>query len=215
MTQLKTEKKCLIDSFKFMTKYTLIFLLMILIMSCFSPIEDCNPKEQKIAFAAESAQFKKEVINSMPSYLLLKNFITKNLSAILSHNDKKSILITTHSDGTRDSTISPNSSYAFFNYGKGNEIKNQVPENLYPELEKIYKNFNKNNFYSVHFSRDSSISISITNPSEYNEKGIGINHSIEWRNSKYTYMTDSSSLSRDTLLNGGVYTVFIDCYRGM
>jgi len=191
---------------------------MIFVTSCLSPIEECDPKDRKIAFSSDSAQFKKEVINSMPSYILLKKFIIKNLATILSLNDKKSRSITKRNDGTLDTTLSPSFSYAFFDYGKGEEIKDQVPPNLYPELEKIYKNFNETNFYAVHFSRDSLITISITNPSEYIYNGlIGINHSLEWRPEKYAsynYITDSTSLSRDTLINGAVYKVFIDCYQG-
>jgi hypothetical protein len=196
-------------------KYFFTIFLIINTIGCLPTIEDCDPKELKIAFASDSAQFKKEVFESMPSYIQLKNFIIKNLPAILSHNDKKCQLEIVHADGTKDTTECENSSYAFYDYGKGNEIKDQVPENLYPELKKIYQNFNKNNFDAVHFDRDSSITIAITNPSEYNEKNIGIKHFIKWTNHKYTKIGDSSSLSRDTLLNGAIYTIFIDCYSGI
>ena len=196
-------------------KYFFIIGLIVNMTSCFPTIEDCDPRELKIVFASDSAQFKKEVIESTPSYILLKNFIIKNLPAILSHNDNKSLSIRQNADGTQDTTQSKSSSYAFFDYGKGSEIKDQVPIALYPELKKIYQNFKESNFYAIHFDRDSSISISITNPSEYNEKGIGINHSLNWRNPKNKIIRDSSSLSRDTVLNGALYIVFIDCYRGI
>jgi len=138
----------------------------------------------------------------MHAYVQLKDFILKNLPAILAHNDKRSLTVERYT-------------YAFFDYGKGDEIKDQIPEALYPELKKIYQNFNKDNFYSVHFVRDSSIIICITNPSVYNQRGIGINHSIRWEKPKYNTSNAIDSISKDTTINGAVYTVFIDCYRGI
>jgi hypothetical protein len=196
-------------------KYVFIIGIMLTISSCVLLDDDCDPAEQKIAFTSADAQFKKEVILGMPSYIQLKDFIIKNLPAILAHNHNISILVKQNANGRKDTTKYENSSsYSFYDYGKGNEIKDQVPKVLYPELKRIYQNFNKSNFYAVHFSRDSSVTISITNPSEYNEKGIGINHRLEWRNPKdKNHIIESNT--RDTILNGAIYTVFIHCYRGI
>lgn len=194
--------------------YAFIVSLILSINSCLPSVGDCDPRELKTAFASDSAQFKKEVIESMPTYTLLKKFIIENLPAILEHNDKNSILITQQEDGTKDTTQSNRDYYALFNYGKGNEIKDQIPLELYPKLETIYKNFNAANFYSVSFQRDSTITVFITNPSEYNDKDIGIKHKLVWKNPRYSIRLNTTSLMRDTILNGAVYTVFMDCYRG-
>lgn len=195
-------------------KYAFTIGLIFCLTSCLPSFDDCDSRELKNVFESDGAKFKKDVIGSMPAYKLLKNFIIENLPAILNHNDQKSFLSTRQEDGTSDTRQVNRDSYAFHNYGPGNEIKDQVPTELYPQLEAIYKNFNKANFFSVSFQRDSTITIWITNPSEYNDKNIGISHKLTWENPKYSMTGDTSSLRRDTVLNGAVYTVFMDCYRG-
>ena len=187
------------------------------LLSCFSDTNEndgCKIKDKKIAFQSSEAQYKKEVLENVANYTKLKNFIIANMDTIYTYNEKHSFVITLHEDGTADTVKDHLDHFAFFDYGTRNMIKDQVPPYLYPELKNIYTAFNKDNFYAVHFYKDSSISISITNPSEFDSNNTGIIHSLDWKK-KVAYEKGGTSFSRDTTLaNGWIYEVFIDCYQG-
>ena len=183
--------------------------------SCLSTDHDCDLEEQNKAVNSKDAAFKQEVISNMNSYVLLKDFILKHLSAIALHNDKRRKQSGIGYSKGKDSGSSEYPYYTFFNFGKGEEIKDQVPENLYPELSRIYKNFKSDNFYSVSFTRDSTVVIYLTNPSVYDDRRIGITHTLIWENLKHVEKGQVNPLAKDTLLSGADYRVLIDCYRGI
>ncbi len=184
---------------------------------CFTDFNvGCDLKDKKAAFRLPGAYYKKEVLENIPNYTRLRDFIITNLDTIFAHNEKDSYAITHHNYGKDDSVKNHIDHLAFHDYGKGNMIKDQVPPYLYPQLKQIYTAFNSKNFYSVDFDRNGTVTIRITNPSEYDSKNIGINHSLEWRKKKVVFEKDSTSLSRDTTLaNEWIYTIFIDCYQGI
>ena len=186
-------------------------MFSVCLLSCFIDINEndgCKIKDKKIAFHSSDAQYKKEVLENVANYTKLKNFIITNMDTIYAYNEQKRLKVNPRNSDHLDH-------FAFFDYGPGNKIIDQVPSYLYPQLKKIYTAFNKNNFSAVHFYRDSSVSISITDPSEYDSNNVGINHSLDWKKHKAFNEKDSTSFSRDTTLaNGWIYEVFIDCYQG-
>ena len=193
----------------------LTFILMSL-TGCFTDFNvGCDLKDKKAAFQLPEAYYKKEVLENIPNYTRLRDFIISNMDTIYSYNEKKSIKMNSHISGENDSVRNHIDHFAFYDYGKGNMIKDQVPPDLYPQLMKIYRVLDKNNFLVVSFERDSTVNIAVYS-SEYNSKNVRIVHDLHWRNHKVVFQKDSTSLSRDTTLtNGWVYAIYIDCYEGI
>lgn len=194
------------------TKTIILFLILINI-GCIANFDKCDLNKSKAALNSSLGDYKSEILKDASKYTKLKEFLILNLDTLLNYNQKRSFCTTTGVNG-KEVTVACSTidSFVLFNYGTGNNIKDQIPPQLYPELRRIYSSFNKTNFYSVSFQRDSVITIYL-NHIDYDDDQIGISHVLEW-NTKIA-VNRSTILEKDTLLtNGSRYVVSIDCYRG-
>lgn len=174
---------------------------------------ECTQEDRQAAFTSEKAQFKKVVFDNIDNYTALKDFISRNQDTLAAWQNKKCKSIRVNIEGKNDTLPCKKHNFSFYDYGKGNMIKDQIPDFLYPELKEIYSHFNKDNFNVVFFDIDGTVSIRINSNREFNDKNVAIIHELEWTNRKY--MPYDTSFERDTLLrNGAKYKVSIDCYRG-
>lgn len=123
---------------KLYRNFCLCIIFLTLFSGCISEMkEGCDPKDRKIAFQTPDAQYKKEVLKDVSKYTKLKDFIIANLDTVYAYNEKKSFVTTEHVDGTSNSVKNHLDHFAFFDYGTGHMIKDQVPPFLYPQLKKF------------------------------------------------------------------------------
>ncbi|MBK8711578.1 MAG: hypothetical protein IPL97_06890 [Niastella sp.] len=208
-----------------MKPFTLTLFFGLLFISC-----DHERDVKTLRKVFGQTHYDTAIIQSLPLYDSLKNIIVTNIDTIFKYRNSRHFVFHSYSNGDTATIQEDENFFSFYynyggatalSYGTGpNDQKlidevsvENMPEFIYPSVERIFKKLGKNKIRGFTLQKDSTIEIAAKNLHKEKEN-VDVGHTLTWKRIS-AVNNDPDNFYRDTIIAPNwTYQIWVDEHYG-
>ena len=138
-------------------------------------LASCYPSEEEKIKILNDANADKEVIDNISKYDDLRSFLENNIISIFEYRNSKNFVVNIGENGPIDTVQENEDCYLFFNGNNPTYNLTNVPNDIQPKLETLWKKIGDENIVLLDLCKDKSIRIVVKN---IEIDGVDLSHQL-------------------------------------